>query len=240
MVQKNVTSWPAINAENRLKQLGFNPAVVLQNTDDDLTLSYTDGVLSLHHQDPSTRPLLIDYCSPQFSYRLKRAAHEQVVKACRIKNQNNIRLLDATCGLGRDAMLLQHSGFQVTAYERHPLLGALLADALTRIPAHLEPFNLQVDDALTAFQSGDYDVIYLDPMFPESTKAARVKKDMAILQRLHQPSGDDSHELFHAAWQAACQRLVVKRPQKSATLSDHKPTFQINGKTCRFDVYQRA
>lgn len=237
---KNVTSWPAINAENRLQQLDFDPAVVLNKLDDDLTLSYVDGVLSLRHQDQSFQSLAIDFCSPQFLYRLKRAAHEQLVKACRIKNQSKIRLLDATAGLGRDAMILQTVGFKVTAYERHPLLAALIADALTRIPADREPFDLQIGDATTVFQSSDFDVIYLDPMFPDSKKSARVKKDMAILQQLHQHTSDDSHELFKAAWQASCQRLVVKRPQKSATLSDAKPTFQINGKTCRFDVYQRA
>lgn len=237
---KNVTSWPAINAESRLQALGYDPVAVLSDIDDDLTLSYEDGVLSLRHQDNHNQPLSIDFCTPQFHYRLKRAAHEQVVKACRIKKQADIRILDATCGLGRDALLLQQAGFHVTAYERHPVLAALLTDALSRIPADQPHFSLQAGDAVEAFKTGGYDVIYLDPMFPENSKSARVKKDMAVLQQLHQHTKDDSEELFNAAWQAPCTRLVVKRPQKAATLSTVKPTFQINGKTCRFDVYQRA
>jgi len=208
--------------------------------DNYLTLSYEDGVLCLCHQNNLIQPLSIDFCTAQFVYRLKRASHEQVVKACRIKKQTHIRLLDATCGLGRDALLLQQAGFHVTAYERHPVLAALLADALSRMPTDQEKFNLQTGDATSAFKSGDYDVIYLDPMFPENSKSARVKKDMEILQQLHRHTVDDSEALFKAAWQAPCQRLVVKRPQKAATLSAAKPTFQINGKTCRFDVYQRA
>ena len=235
-----MTSWPVINAEARLKQLGFDPAEVLHVKHNDLTLSYEDGVLCLKHPENPAQPLSIDFNTPRFQYRLKRAAHEQVVKACRIKKQDNIQILDATCGLGRDAMLLQQAGFRVTAYERHPLLAALLADALIRLPDDHVKFNLQNGDAITAFKSADYDVIYLDPMFPDNPKSARVKKDMAILQQLHHDSIDDSVELFKAAWQAPCQRLVVKRPQKAATLSAVKPTFQINGKTCRFDVYQRA
>lgn len=208
--------------------------------DNNIALSYEDGVLYLSHLDNLIQPLTIDFCTPQFRYRLKRATHEQVVKACRIKKQSHIRLLDATCGLGRDAMLLQHAGFHVTAYERQPILAALLTDALSRIADDQVKFNLQSGDATAAFKTDEYDVIYLDPMFPDNTKSAQVKKDMAILQQLHQHTADDSIELFNAAWQAKCQRLVVKRPQKAATLSADKPTFQINGKTCRFDVYQRC
>lgn len=237
---KNVTSSLATNVELRLKQLGFSPGALKPQLTDHLTLSCEDGVLCLCHQDNLMRPLCIDFCTPQFRYRLQRAAHEQVVKACRIKNQKQVRLLDATCGLGRDALLLQQAGFSVTAYERHPVLAALLADALTRMPDDQCKFNLHTGDAKAAFKNCHHDVIYLDPMFPESTKSARVKKDMAVLQHLHRHDVDDGHELFNAAWQADCQRIVVKRPQKAETLSPAKPTYHINGKTCRFDVYQRV
>ncbi|KAA3640534.1 MAG: 16S rRNA methyltransferase [Proteobacteria bacterium] len=222
-----------------LALLGFDAVSLLQQLDKNLALSFQDGVLSLNHQDNIEAPLFIDFNEPQLAYRLQRVNHEQVVKACRIKKQENIRLLDATCGLGRDAMLLQQAGFTVTAYERHPVLAALLADALRRLPADISAFNLQLGDAKSAFNNDYYDVIYLDPMFPSTTKSARVKKGMHILQQLHQQEVDDSIQLFSAAWQADCQRIVIKRPQKSSPITTQKPTFQINGKTCRFDVYQR-
>ncbi|MCX7545853.1 class I SAM-dependent methyltransferase [Marinicella gelatinilytica] len=226
--------------KQQLQILGFDPEITLQQLDDNLTLSYQDGVLSLCRQGNLERCFAINFNDPKFTYRLQRASHEQVVKACRIKKQKHLRIMDATCGLGRDAMLLQQAGFSVTAYERHPILAALLADALHRLPETMTGFKLQAAAAETGFNHTDYDVIYLDPMFPSTAKSARVKKDMHILQKLHHLASDNGLALFYAAWQADCQRIVIKRPQKADTITSQKPTFQINGKTCRFDVYQRA
>lgn len=235
-----MTSWRAINADARLKQLGFNPAALIKYLNHNLTLSYQDGVLCLYHRDNPKKPFYLDFNSRQFQHRLQRAQHEQLIKACRIKKQDNLRLLDTTCGLGRDAMLLQQAGFQVTACERHPVLAALLADGLERVKSPESVFKLILADARTLMQTGGYDVLYLDPMFPVTSKSARVKKDMYMLQQLHDKADDDTDQLFAAALAADCQRVVLKRPQKAPLLTKQTPTFQINGKTCRFDVYQRS
>jgi len=227
-----------------LKSLGLNPETVLNHLDSHLTLSFQDGVLLLADKEHPDHDLVIDFCEPRFQYRLERAEHELVVKACRIKNHINnstrLKLLDATCGLGRDAMLLQLADFQVTACERHPILAALLADGLHRLPDSLDRFTLCAQDAREVMQHHSFDVIYLDPMFAESRKSAKVKKGMQILQQLHHKQINDSEALFEAAWLATCQRLVVKRGAKAATINAVKPTFQLKSKTCRFDVYQRS
>lgn len=227
-----------------LKSLGFNLETVLNHLDSNLTLSYQDGVLLLADKENADTTLIIDFCEPRFQYRLERADHEQVGKACRIKNrlknQSRLTLLDTTCGLGRDAMLLQQMDFQVTACERHPVLAALLADGLRRLPDSLNSFTLCSQDAREMMQQQTFDVIYLDPMFAESRKSAKVKKGMQLLQQLHANQADDSGALFDAAWQAPCQRLVVKRAAKGATINATKPTFQLKSKTCRFDIYQRS
>ena len=107
-------------------------------------------------------------------------------------------VLDATAGLGRDAFVLASLGCQVHMLERHPLLAALLADALTR--AHDMPdiceaasrLSLEARDALDVLTENihhdihhdvnydiHYDVIYLDPMYPESNKRALPQKKHA-------------------------------------------------------------
>jgi 16S rRNA (guanine1516-N2)-methyltransferase len=80
------------------------------------------------------------------------------------------------------------------------------------------------------------DVVYIDPMFPASKKAALVKKDM---QAFHQVVGadSDSDELLAAALAACEHRVVVKRPKKAPSLADTPPNFTIEGKAIRFDVY---
>ncbi len=223
-----------------LTSLGFNPEMVLKHLDSHITLSYQDGVLLLVDKENDDNILIIDFCESRFQYRLQRADHEQVIKACRIKSKANLTLLDTTCGLGRDALLLQQIDFQVTACERHPVLAALLADGLRRIPDSWNTFTLYAKDAREMMQQQSFDVIYLDPMFAESRKSAKVKKGMQLLQQLHNNQADDSEALFDAAWHSPCQRLVVKRAAKAPTINATKPTFQLKSKTCRFDIYQRS
>ncbi|MCK5648263.1 MAG: class I SAM-dependent methyltransferase, partial [Gammaproteobacteria bacterium] len=80
------------------------------------------------------------------------------------------------------------------------------------------------------------DVIYLDPMFPHRKKSALVKKEMLAFQQL---IGDDndSDELLSICRQLAKKRVVVKRPIKAPYLDAQKPSFSMNMKKHRFDIY---
>ena len=61
--------------------------------------------------------------------RLKRATlkSEMIARACNISEKPN--LIDATAGLGHDALLMAHLGAKVTLIERHPILFTLLEDS---------------------------------------------------------------------------------------------------------------
>ena len=80
------------------------------------------------------------------------------------------------------------------------------------------------------------DVIYLDPMFPHRKKSALVKKEMLAFQSI---IGDDkdSNELLNVCRQLAKKRVVVKRPIKASWLNNCKPSFSMNMKKHRFDIY---
>ena len=80
------------------------------------------------------------------------------------------------------------------------------------------------------------DVVYLDPMFPERKKSARVKKDMWLFHQLIGPDASEA-ELLDAALCCAGWRVVVKRPVRAPALGDRQPHHDIPGKTVRFDVY---
>ncbi|MFA7237939.1 MAG: class I SAM-dependent methyltransferase [Phycisphaeraceae bacterium] len=104
-------------------------------------------------------------------------------------------VIDATAGLGRDSMLLALAGFHVIAIEQNPVVAALFHDGLSRALAD-PAFSARLGDRLT-LRLGDavelipalppVDGIYLDPMFPPRSKSALVKKEMQLLQLLHNP-----------------------------------------------------
>ena len=83
-----------------------------------------------------------------------------------------------------------------------------------------------------------FDVIYIDPMFPERGKTAAVKKDLATVQALHSDSSsvNDPEDLLVWAMAQSVERVVVKRHVKAPALATVKPSHSITGRTVRFDV----
>ena len=79
------------------------------------------------------------------------------------------------------------------------------------------------------------DVVYLDPMFPERTKSAAVKKKFQLLHHLEQPCADEE-TLVEAALAPHPRKVVIKRPVKGALLAGVKPSYQLAGKAVRYDV----
>ena len=146
------------------------------------------------------------------------------------------RVVDATAGLGRDAMVLSRLGCSVTAIERIPALCFLL-----QVTAQEADEAIQVvhADATTWLREHAQDaerpeVVYLDPMFSEAGKA-QVKKEMQACRALAGPPAD-SGELLSAARAAARDRVVVKRHPKHAPLADGV-SFEVQAGRVRFDVY---
>ena len=78
------------------------------------------------------------------------------------------------------------------------------------------------------------DVIYLDPMFPESGKNALIKKKFQLLRKLELPCSNEE-ELLEAAVSAGPHKIVIKRPIKGPYLAGRKPSYSIEGKAVRYD-----
>lgn len=198
-------------------------------------LTYAVGVKSLQKSIPPSRnasrrkpsksntskPFYVDFCPPTGT-RLKRrikGGGDLLAKAVGprkgvFSQQDGAIIYDLTAGLGQDALLLANAGAKkVVMFERNPIVGALLKDALRRldclaggldsttIPEDLRSeaeilsrkLFVQVADgqeslatrgSSLAEEFGRCDIIYLDPMFPTRTKSASVKKNMQILQAL--------------------------------------------------------
>lgn len=175
--------------------------------------------------------------------RPDRLGRELLVKAVRVRGVEEIRVFDATAGLGEDSMLLAAAGFSVTMCESDPVIAALLADGLRRAVddpvlsgivgrmSFVEGDSIEILPSLTEAP----DVIYLDPMFPARTKSAAVKKKFQLLHRLESPCADEA-SLMDAALAAHPRKIVVKRPIKAPVLAGVRPSHSISGKAVRYDV----
>ncbi|MBL8749878.1 MAG: class I SAM-dependent methyltransferase [Planctomycetes bacterium] len=150
------------------------------------------------------------------------------------------RVVDATAGLGRDALLLAHLGCEVTAIERIPAFVMLLRAAVQGTPLERALRTVRsdaIDWLRTEGSTLGPDVVYLDPMFADEGRA-QVKKDMQACRALAGPAAD-VEELFAAAREVAHERVVVKRHPDSAPLAT-SPSFVVEGERIRFDVYLRS
>ena len=170
--------------------------------------------------------------------------HELPVKACRIKNRPMpLSVLDATAGMGEDALLLAAYGFDVTLYERDETIYKLLEDTLKRAREDADLCNtvsrmtLYFEDSIKAMKElkDKPDIVYLDPMFPLRTKSGLVKKKFQLIHELEKPC-EDERELLDAAMSAALVKVVIKRPRKGEYLAGVKPDYSIEGSTVRYDI----
>ncbi|AJQ96522.1 hypothetical Protein YC6258_04490 [Gynuella sunshinyii YC6258] len=169
---------------------------------------------------------------------------QDLAKAIGLNKASGIKVLDATAGLGRDAFVLASLGCHVQLWERNPVVHALLSDGLLRAEAHSETAEIVTRMELCAGVASAHktswpEVIYLDPMFPPSKKSAKPKKDMQLFHQLVQQDLD-ADELLPWALKTAKNRVVVKRPRIAPYLAGVKPSFELTGKSNRFDVYVNA
>lgn len=167
---------------------------------------------------------------------------QPLARALGLKKQTVKRVLDATCGTGKDSLLILSFGAFVQAYERHPLFAKLIADALKNAQKDpslktilMERFSFHQEDCRNA-KEDFFDVIYYDPMYRKKTKALP-RKEMQIFREILQDEDDeDDKEVFFKWSMEKTRRLVVKRPLKGYSLFDD-PDMTYKGKSIRYDVY---
>lgn len=172
---------------------------------------------------------------------------QMIAKAVGIKAGIRPQVLDVTAGLGKDAFVLATLGCDMTLVERSPVIHALLRDGLKR--AEWDPEVAEIVSRMQLHHANSIDwmrehaasgerfqVVYVDPMFPHNDKSALVKKEMRVFRPV---VGDDTdaEELLEAALAIAENRVVVKRPRKAPTIGTQPPSYQLEGKSSRYDIY---
>ena len=202
----------------------------LVTTDEGLTL--TDGKNSVRGDFARLLPRI----------RRGNLSRELLVRAVKIKGVDEPLVADATAGLGEDSFLLAAAGCRVLLFEHDPVIADLLSDALER--AKRDPETAEIAARMTLIRGDSVpalplldpapDVVLLDPMFPERTKSALVKKKFQLLHLLERPCENEA-ALLDAALSAHPKRVVIKRPAKGPYLAGVKPSYSLTGSAVRFD-----
>ena len=197
--------------------------------------------------------LTIDFASNALEYRRKHGGgHGQLVaKACGLKKYSlPLTILDATAGVGNDGYILASLGCEVYLCEENAQIFSLLQDAHQRALNNSNPAIALIAARMYLHHGNSselipqicsqqaIDIIYFDPMFPESKKSALPKNSMQILRKIATYNTlEDEIKLLTIASKYAHKRIVVKRHKNSPFFANCKPHASIHGKTNRFDLY---
>ncbi|TVQ51743.1 MAG: hypothetical protein EA377_11805 [Phycisphaerales bacterium] len=191
--------------------------------------------------EPADRPgrgLMLRAPESWFASHAPERSKKQLLGRALGRSVNTV--IDATGGLGEDALRLALMGFDVRVVERQPVLAAMLDDAMTRLEGRLEPGRMMLvrGDAreLLPALNPRPDAVYIDPMFPPKRRVSALpRKSIQVIREL---AGDDpdAADLVMMARQVALQRVVVKRPDHAPPLVP-EPSHDIRGKLVRYDVY---
>jgi 16S rRNA (guanine1516-N2)-methyltransferase len=198
-------------------------------------------------------PVFVDFVSGASAHRRKYGGGngQSIAKAVGLSGAYKPTVLDATAGLGRDAFVLATLGCDVTLIERHPVVYLLLKSGLQCAHGEAEIADIMARMKLLQGNSiellADWlklgheqpDIVYLDPMFPHTTASAEAKKEMKLFRSLVGADVDEDL-LWEQADSIARCRIVVKRPAKAPPLAGKAPSYSLEGKANRFDVYSKA
>jgi len=202
--------------------------------------------LELFPRQKSFKPIRVDFLSGEMAHLWRKGLVKSDLFARAIgATGSSSKVLDATAGFGRDMMKLLLLGCQVTAAEQSPAVFALLQDGVERALRD-ERWNAQFGSRLklcfgpyTQFlPTARFDVVYLDPMFPEKRGSALAGKHMQVLQDII-GEAQAPDELVSDAFEY-CRRVVLKRPswlRYSETIGGRKTQHIYKGKSVNYEVW---
>jgi 16S rRNA (guanine1516-N2)-methyltransferase len=239
-----------LEAEKTAKSLGIH----LNTTSGaEYQLRYSAAGVFLQSMDAKKHGMvMVEFASGSAAYRRFYGGGngQMIAKAVGVSGKFKPKIFDATAGLGGDAFVLASLGCQLLLMERSPIAYALLQDGISRavltaaqndkelleIVSRMRLMEGNSIDYLNACDTYVADVIYLDPMFPERNKTAAVKKEM---QAFHVLMGQDMDDqaLLLAALPKAKYRVVVKRPRLAPSINGSRVSYQLEGKSSRYDIY---
>lgn len=220
-------------------------ACLTENEENSIFLMEKKGKLGVSTGGKSALFMDIDFSSADLQRRKRRFSpkNEPLLKAIGKVDKDSF-IVDGTAGLGRESFLLMSFGYKVVGLEQSPYLWILLKSGLKRLVKTLgldedrQRLDFYLGESLSVIESKglEPEVLYLDPMFPESKKSAKVKKPMQILQKM-ELKNVPAKELLRKALTLNIPRVVFKRPKEAEMLDREACREYYENDTVRFEVY---
>ncbi len=239
-----VYSSPSLKqpAQEIAKLLGVDTKASVPDLGPFITLSNDN--ISYSNSKKDIRPgLNINFEKGSFGWRLARTEHEALLKKVIGKNNKSLKVLDATAGLLKDSIIMASLGHQVTACEVSKTLYAMTDYALKLLSKkdhtwlhNLHCLNQDVIDHKVSFDQ--YDLVYFDPMYPDSKKTTARSKELSMIREIIRMEDCDKSptQIFDYLRLSNPTKLVVKRPIRVEAFPGNI-NHQITGKSIRYDVY---
>jgi 16S rRNA (guanine1516-N2)-methyltransferase len=173
---------------------------------------------------------------------------ELLAKALGISKFGTKLVWDATCGTGKDTLLMLAYGLKLHSFERQDTVSSLIysaifssqkSEGLTSVLSERFEFsNCTVLDYIKSNQDINWpDALYFDPMFTDAgrKKKALSRKEMQIFKEVVGDDEDSAHFL-KSLLELPIKRVVVKRHPGSPKLLEGV-TASFEGKSVRYDLY---
>ena len=150
------------------------------------------------------------------------------------------RIVDMTCGWGKDALLLATHGRKLTCIEQNPLVYSLVSCQLDYYPQ--EVISIFLGKAEEVLQSqlanSHYDALFIDPMFQEKTRKSLSSKWLQALG-FFSTTNAEIPQLGNIPLSPYCKKIVVKRHKRGEVqiFSHTQPTAKLEQQTCVYDIY---
>ena len=209
----------------------------------DALLVLNESGLGIHEPKRWDQPaFVVDFTTMDIRTGAGNVSRKQPL--ARAVGRQSDRVLDLTSGFGSDTSLLAGMGYQVECRERHPIIYALLQDALGRAARHplystaiSDNVRLQFGDARDVGSSflRAFDAVYVDPMYPPKKSKAAPPRRAQLLQTI---AGEDLDQNDLFLWvREHAKRMVVKRPKHASPALEETPHHQVESKMVRWDVW---
>jgi len=187
--------------------------------------------------------LHIDFLKGSLGWRLKRVNHEKNLRKALGKTDNQLSIFDATAGLLTDTMIFLSLGHKVVAVEQSKIIFSLVKDAILRTKKKIPELKNLIflnGNSLDAYKSmsKEFDIIYLDPMYPtlnkKNKKSGRIENIKKILEI--ENLIENGENLVKDFLDLEYKKIILKRPLKHRK-NYSNINYQVLGKTTRFDIY---
>jgi len=185
----------------------------------------------------------LDFLSGKLNYRVCRASNDAspLRKSLPQKRPVESKLIWDLCGgWGEDGLMMALWSHNVVSYESSPVVHLLAQRALEKFTHQQAPdikikrMHAKAEDAL-AKANQKPEVIYLDPMYPQTKSKALNQSEMRYLKPLANNS-DNALRLLETSLNVATESVILKRPIKAEILLQ-SPTRSIEQGSTRYDIY---